>query len=391
MGIEEYLYNVLGNQLGEIKYRYRERILNDIKNRMCSLLSRWNQEDFRRTILFVTDEEALFYKPAAPKDVKRFVVAAIRNSMLEVAASVNCNELKMREPLSDEKIRIITSSAICYFKECQFETLQEEARNLRYIDVYGEAIQKYPLAWTVLKRAAAANNSEEEFEKIQGANQRNIGEDFGINTCKTAICDGYSLEFDDYLKETLGDVVSGRVEIFYVDSFKGLTRNFEKILHVLQIKFFQLFNESLVLHLLREKPLVMDGLHIGLLIGKMLFRIFPELFKNIGNIIIFIRRKFLMEQLICLVGIGKYLLVLLVDQVNSNKVFRFHFIHNAILLLSSFFFFIQLPFYSFPCALFFLFLPKLLQGLYRIFRIPHSCRFHCRVHGKLGQADIHAG
>ena len=235
MGIEEYLYNVLGNQLGEIKYRYRERILNEIKNRMCSLLSRWNQEDFRRTILFVTDEEALFYEPAAPKDVKRFVVAAIRNSMLEVAASVNCNELKMREPLSDEKIRIITSSAICYFKECQFETLQEEARNLRYIDVYGEAIQKYPLAWTVLKRAAAANNSEEEFEKIQGANQRNIGEDFGINTCKTAICDGYSLEFDDYLKETLGDVVSGRAEIFYVDSFKGLTRNFEKILHVLQI------------------------------------------------------------------------------------------------------------------------------------------------------------
>ena len=235
MGIEEYLYNVLGNQLGEIKYRYRERILNDIKNRMCSLLSRWNQEDFRRTILFVTDEEALFYEPAAPKDVKRFVVAAIRNSMLEVAASVNCNELKMREPLSDEKIRIITSSAICYFKECQFETLQEEARNLRYIDVYGKEIKKYPLAWTVLKRAAAANNSEEEFEKIQGANQRNIGEDFGINTCKTAICDGYSLEFDDYLKETLGDVVSGRAEIFYVDSFKGLTRNFEKILHVLQI------------------------------------------------------------------------------------------------------------------------------------------------------------
>ena len=235
MGIQEYLYDLINNQIREIKYRYREKIAADIKNRMCSLLSRWNQEDFRRTILFVTDEEALFYEPAAPKDVKRFVVAAIRNSMLEVAASVNCNELKMREPLSDEKIRIITSSAICYFKECQFETLQEEARNLRYIDVYGEAIQKYPLAWTVLKRAAAANNSEEEFEKIQGANQRNIGEDFGINTCKTAICDGYSLEFDDYLKETLGDVVSGRAEIFYVDSFKGLTRNFEKILHVLQI------------------------------------------------------------------------------------------------------------------------------------------------------------
>lgn len=41
--------------------------------------------------------------------------------------------------------------------------------------------------------------------------------------------------FDDYLKEELGNVVSGRIGIFYVDCFKGLSRNFEKILNVLQI------------------------------------------------------------------------------------------------------------------------------------------------------------
>ena len=46
---------------------------------------------------------------------------------------------------------------------------------------------------------------------------------------------GYSLEFDEYLKEELGNVISGRVDIFYVDCFKGLSRNFEKILHVVQI------------------------------------------------------------------------------------------------------------------------------------------------------------
>lgn len=35
--------------------------------------------------------------------------------------------------------------------------------------------------------------------------------------------------------EELGNVISGRIDIFYVDCFKGLTRNFEKVLHVLEI------------------------------------------------------------------------------------------------------------------------------------------------------------
>ena len=55
MGIQEYLNDLLIYQLKEIKYRYRENIVADIKNRMCSLLSRWEQEDFKRTVLFVTD------------------------------------------------------------------------------------------------------------------------------------------------------------------------------------------------------------------------------------------------------------------------------------------------------------------------------------------------
>lgn len=234
MGIQEYLSDLLNNQLRDIKYRYREQIVDDIKNRMCSLLAGWQQEDFRRTVLFVTDEEALFYEPAASDDVRRFVVATIRNSMLEVAASVNCDRLKMQEPLSDEKIKGITSDAILYFMQCNFETLQSEIKNLKYVDVYEEAIHKYPLAWAVLKRAAAATGEEEVFEKVHGVNLEDLGV-FPENRYKKVICDGYTLEFDDYLREELGDVIAGRIEMFYVDCFKGLSRNFEKILHVLQI------------------------------------------------------------------------------------------------------------------------------------------------------------
>lgn len=235
MGIQEYLYDLLNNQLRDIKYRYREQIVNDIKNRMCSLLVRWEQEDFRRTILFVTDEEALFYEPAVSDDVRRFVVATIRNSMFEVAASANCSQLRMQEPLSNEKIKSITSKAIHYFTQCKFENLQNEAKSLKYVDVYGEAIQKYPLAWTVLKKVALATDTVEVFDKLHEENFENVGEMFFENKCKMVVCDGYSLEFDDYLKEELENIISGRVDFFYVDCFKGLSRNFEKVLHVLQI------------------------------------------------------------------------------------------------------------------------------------------------------------
>lgn len=235
MGIQEYLYDLLNNQLTDIKYRYREQIVMDIKNRMCSLLAKWEQEDFRRTVLFVTDEEALFYKPIAADNVRRFVVATIRNSMLEVAASVSCNQFKMQEPLSDEKIKSITSNAICYFEKYEFGTLRNEVKKWKYVDVYEEAIEKYPLAWTVLKKAALASETVDVFEKLHEVNLENVEEAFFENKFKKVVCDGYSLEFDDYLKEEIGNVISGRVDIFYVDCFKGLSRNFEKILYVLQI------------------------------------------------------------------------------------------------------------------------------------------------------------
>ena len=49
------------------------------------------------------------------------------------------------------------------------------------------------------------------------------------------ICDGFTLEFDEYLEETIREVVGGKQDAFYVDSFKALSRNFEKVLHVIQI------------------------------------------------------------------------------------------------------------------------------------------------------------
>ena len=92
------------------------------------------------------------------------------------------------------------------------------------------------MAWAVLKRAALADDTVEVFKQLQ-EEKCEAGETvFSENNFNKVICDGYSLEFDDVLKEELSNVISGRADIFYVDCFKGLSRNFEKkILHVLQI------------------------------------------------------------------------------------------------------------------------------------------------------------
>lgn len=235
MGIQEYLNDLLGNQLREMKYRYREQIAADIKNRMCSLLSKWDDEEYRRTILFVTDEEALFYEPYAATEVKEFVVAALRNSMLEVAASVNCTQFKMQDPLSNEKIRQLTSDAIVYFRQCSFASLREEAQSMEFKDVYGQAIKKYPLAWDVLKKTALMTGEILEFAGADQTVSEYEDQKLDCRKYDKVICDGYSLEFDEYLEEALGNLISGHTEVFFVDSFKILSRNFEKVLHVLQI------------------------------------------------------------------------------------------------------------------------------------------------------------
>ncbi len=235
MGIQEYLNDLLGNQLREMKYRYREQIVADIKNRMCSLLSKWDDEEYRRTILFVTDEEALFYEPYAAAEVKEFVVAALRNSMLEVAASVNCTQFKMQDPLSNEKIRQLTSDAIVYFRQCSFASLREEAQSMEFKDVYGQAIKKYPLAWDVLKKTALMTGEILEFAGADQTVSEYEDQKLDCRKYDKVICDGYSLEFDEYLEEALGNLISGHTEVFFVDSFKILSRNFEKVLHVLQI------------------------------------------------------------------------------------------------------------------------------------------------------------
>lgn len=56
-----------------------------------------------------------------------------------------------------------------------------------------------------------------------------------MSDMRTTVCNGFTLEFDENLKEVLGEVISGTVDFFNSDCFKKVSRNFEKILHIVQI------------------------------------------------------------------------------------------------------------------------------------------------------------
>lgn len=102
-------------------------------------------------------------------------------------------------------------------------------------DIYGSAIKKYPLAWEVIKRLA---NMPGNCEAFYVANEKSSGAQmltFENIKFSGVVCDGYTLEFDEALKQALGEVLAGKTDVFFSGCFKMISRNFEKMLHILEI------------------------------------------------------------------------------------------------------------------------------------------------------------
>ena len=236
--IEDYLEKILYKQLREINmpYRFIKQIQEDIKLRMLSCLTYWNDIESRNTILFFALEEALFYEPrTVQKYVREFVVTTIRNSMIEIAASDDYRMFKISEPLSNEQIKQITFEAIQYFNNYDMNIL---ANNVVVIEneqnVYSIAKKKFPLAWDVVHQIANLDGYKMKMEKQEQCHREDVELKYGAEL-KTVVCNGFTLEFDETLKEIIGDVIADNNNCFYSDCFKMVSRNFEKVLHVLQI------------------------------------------------------------------------------------------------------------------------------------------------------------
>lgn len=236
MILRKYVDEILEQQLLEygMRYRFVQKVKEDVYGRLCSVAHQYATGEYYQVIEAFTMDESKYYRPKVQQDIRVLVVAGVRDSMLEIACSVSCDSLKMPEPLSDEQIREITKNALTYLGAYTMEQIAHECGSLEGEDIYGEAARKYPLAAEYMRKLAAMEGTSETLEFCTPE----ISDEPELKYSrlrKEVICDGYSLEFDDELRELIGMVLADKMQCFYVDSFKTLSRNLEKVLHVLQM------------------------------------------------------------------------------------------------------------------------------------------------------------
>ncbi len=234
--VNDYTWNILKIQLkkckinGEILYK----IIDNVKMQLYSILYHWNDIEFRNAILIIGSEEGSFYEPYNEL-VACMVVVAIRNSLIEGIASLDYLKYGVKKILDDSQIRMITSEAIDYFSKIDLFHYSSQIKIEN--DFYGNTVLKYPVAFKALTELSkcSVQNREHEYESGVCKKYELIElENMSDNEFKTVNCEnGITSEFNSSLCNLLKGIELGSSRLFLVDSFKMLTRNFEKFLRVL--------------------------------------------------------------------------------------------------------------------------------------------------------------
>jgi hypothetical protein len=233
--VQGYAQSVLVPQLRSLGLSKRqwEIVVDDVTQRLESALSHWNDEPFRRTILVLGAEEASFWEPrTANLAIRSLVVVAVRNSLLTDlnAASAYTKELRSRkELLPDERMPWITSGAIKYFEAVNLDGVQVQTVR----DLFGGFPGRFPDAWHVLSLLGNAADTEitcklpmaEAEPMTPSASKRNVQR-------HTVVESGIDPRLDNYLTDMLGWIQRGELDLFFSSSFKGITRNPEKLLSI---------------------------------------------------------------------------------------------------------------------------------------------------------------
>ena len=243
---EQYLNDKLKPQLTAICVPdvFIGRIAATVREQMLSCIYHWNDESFRKTLLLIGEEEGSFYQPKAGKDVRNFVVVTLRNSALESIHADSYRPITQGKRLTADDIRAITSAAIEYFKEVDFPAMAEQI-GLPENDKYGELAKKYPVSWAALTMLSNTTTQVTKYNPITITTkpdlnilkQRQAVSELFFNKIDSQIvhvtADGYSLTIDPGLRHIIKTALENELP-FISYSFKGLSRNIEKLLVVME-------------------------------------------------------------------------------------------------------------------------------------------------------------
>lgn len=210
-------------------------IASDIKNRLSALLLKWNDIEYRSTILLHGVEEGLFYEPESHIDIRSLVVVGIRNSLIEDAASTiaAAKNLGLEKPsMSDLQIKMITSDAINFFSKYN---LGDEVRNIQNPDKnpFENLPRMYPTAWNAMKQLYQCK-SYISFEPYKvGSSQINSINTEVVTDTFVEVQSGIDPKINDQLGKILENICSGQQSFFFSDSFKMITRHPEKLYKII--------------------------------------------------------------------------------------------------------------------------------------------------------------
>ncbi len=206
--------------------------LTVIERQMYSALNHINDGEFFNTLSLIVSEEAPFYQPDAPTEVKSFVVLTVRNSPFESFQSKDYKKAGLTKPLSDSEVIKITSEAVKYFSRFDLKSLS--VKNCEN-DVYETLSLKYPTAWNALKNLACSPANICDFQpftlpvniKISAEKIKELNNNIDVKK------DGFDETVEPLLAERINYSVTNGVP-FFVDSFKFLSRNPKLLLSVIE-------------------------------------------------------------------------------------------------------------------------------------------------------------
>ena len=230
--IQGYTQSVLLPQLRSLALskRQREIVIDDVSQRLESLLFHWSDLAFRRTILILGTEEASFWEPhASSLDTRSLVVVAVRNSVIEDLGATHpyTKVLESRnKQLRDEQMPLITSEATNYFAAANLDDVQVQPKR----DLFGDLRRRFPIAWNAL--SLLSGSSEDEI-----ACELPIAEDDSTDSLpsqwqvqhRTVVASGIDPRLDTHLVDMLRQIKLRELQLFFSPSFKSVTRNPEKL------------------------------------------------------------------------------------------------------------------------------------------------------------------
>jgi hypothetical protein len=219
-------------------------VLDDVRARLRSLLRRWADAEFRRTVLLPAREEAAFWKPLdADLDVRCLIVLAVRNSRIEDLSSTPEAAARWGAAgtIPDTVIPEFTREAIQHFARLDLATV---GRALGDVDAgdsdpFGPLPTRYPATWAAFRTVSEARGAATFpsvvttapplLDGLPPAQSRPFGEADVRSGMDTAITPG--------LQHVLEAARDHNDFILFFDCFKYLSRNPELLYPVLEFAF----------------------------------------------------------------------------------------------------------------------------------------------------------